>query len=63
METYRTFNNLQSAKDYRYQQGTGGWIFEPESGPVILFPPTYSPAGIFNHTFTKGKSGKLHANA
>jgi hypothetical protein len=26
---------------------------------VILFPPEFSPSAIFNHPFTKGRTGKL----
>jgi len=63
MQTYRTFNTLQAARDYRFENGTGGWIFAPDSGDCILFPPEVTPTGIFNHPFTKGKSGKLYANA
>jgi hypothetical protein len=65
METYRTFPNAQAARDYRYENGTGGWIFVPDepiqsqADQVILFPPEYTPALIFRHPFTVGKSGRL----
>jgi hypothetical protein len=67
MKQYFTFNNLQDALDYRHEHGTGGWIFAPENNKstfypyheVILFPPEFSPSGIFNHPFTKDRSGKL----
>ena len=29
---------------------------------VILFPSTFTPSDIFNHPFTKGRTGKLIAN-
>jgi hypothetical protein len=63
METFRLFDNLQSARDYRYINGTGGWIFEPDNGEkCILFPPEYPPIAIFNHQLTRGKCGKLICN-
>lgn len=68
METYLTFPNTQSARNYRYEHGTGGWIFAPDepevtyADQVILFPPEYTPNMIFNHPFTRGKSGKLIGN-
>jgi hypothetical protein len=60
METFRTFNSTQDARDYRHEHGTGGWIFTPDdAGQSILFPPEYTPAGIFRHPFTVGRSGNL----
>jgi hypothetical protein len=67
MKQYFTFNSLQDARDYRHENGTGGWIFVPENDnptfypyhQVILFPPEFSPTGIFNHPFTKGRTGQL----
>jgi hypothetical protein len=67
MNQYLTFTNEQTARDYRHEHGTGGWIFVPENDKptfypfhdVILFPPEFSPSAIFNHPFTKGRTGKL----
>lgn len=70
MQTIRTFATSQDARDYRRQNGTGGWIFaptctNPEFYPwteSVLFPPEYTPTMIFNHPITKGRNGKLLAN-
>jgi len=59
MTIFKTFNSLQDARTHRHEHGTGGWIFAPEKGPVILFPPDYSPTMIFQHPFTAGQSGDL----
>lgn len=67
MKQYITFNSLQDARDYRHQNGTGGWIFVPENDnpsfypyhEIILFPSEFSPSAIFNHPFTKGRTGQL----
>ena len=54
------FPTAQEARNYRYEYGTGGWIFAPEDGsPSILFPPEVPPIGIFHHPITKGRSGDL----
>ena len=53
------FRNSDEAKTYRHQYGTGGWIFSPESGDCILFPPDLTPTNIFNHVATKGRTGEL----
>ena len=59
-ETYRIFDTLQDARDYRYQHGTGGWIFSSAaSGQAILFPPHITPSTIFHHPLTKGRTGRL----
>lgn len=63
MQVFRTFATVQQARDYRHEHGTGGWIFAPENGPAILFPPEIPPSQIFNHPFTRGQSGRLLANA
>ena len=61
--TFRTFATNQDARDYRYANGTGGWIFAPEDGSEsILFPPEMTPSAICNHPMTKGRSGALIAN-
>jgi hypothetical protein len=66
-ETFRIFASVQDARDYRFEHGTGGWIFERtnegETALVILFPPHVTPTGIFHHPFTRGMSGRLLANA
>jgi hypothetical protein len=67
MTNYLTFPNETTAREYRYAHGTGGWIFVPENETpsfypfhdVILFPSEFSPSAIFNHPFTKGRTGKL----
>ena len=67
MDTYRTFATLQDARNYRHDNGTGGWIFHPENDSTaiyplhqsILFPPEFTPNSIFNHPFTRGRNGKL----
>lgn len=67
MTNYLTFPNEITAREYRYTNGTGGWIFVPENETpsfypfhdVILFPSEFSPSAIFNHPFTKGRTGKL----
>ena len=60
MQVFRTFNTAQDARDYRYENGTGGWIFAPDNGaPSILFPPEVTPTAIFNHPLTKGQTGRL----
>lgn len=64
MQTFRTFPTAQAARDYRYEHGTGGWIFEPDDGAdVILFPPEVYPRAILNHPFTRGRSGRLIGSA
>jgi hypothetical protein len=70
METIRLFDTTQHARDYRHQNGTGGWIFEPTASfnehyhwhQSVLFPPSMTPAQIFNHPMTKGRDGRLLAN-
>lgn len=54
------FDTEQEAREYRYVNGTGGWIFVPEDGgKVLLFSAEVTPWNIFNHPITKGRSGKL----
>lgn len=63
------FTTSQEARDYRHENGTGGWIFEPENetlpridcqyGWSILFPPDMAPIDIFRHPLTVGRSGRL----
>lgn len=60
MVTFRTFRSKQAVRDYRHENGTGGWIFVPDDGSEsILFPPDMAPTAIFNHALTAGKSGDL----
>ena len=64
MQKLLVFNTLQGARDYRYEHGTGGWIFESDDDlTAILFPPDVYPTSIFNHPITKGRSGNLIGNA
>ncbi len=64
MQKLLVFNTLQGARDYRYEHGTGGWIFESDDDfTAILFPPNVCPTAIFNHPITKGRSGNLIVNA
>ena len=62
MNTYRTFTTLQEARDYRHDNGTGGWIFAPAapSTECVLFPPEMTPTAIFTHPLTRGQFGMLH---
>jgi hypothetical protein len=64
------FNTVDQAMEYRHTNGTGGWIFAPESpvdgskhwtecAKVLLFPPDFTPSLIFTHPLTRGQSGKL----
>ena len=71
MDTYRTFATAQEARDYRHQNGTGGWIFVPDASDeprhytlceCVLFPPTMTPSIIMLHPMTRGRSGALLAN-
>ena len=63
----REFDTLQSARDYRHANGTGGWIFEVSDDPSgkylhgtsWLFEPHVTPFAIFNHKLTRGISGRL----
>jgi hypothetical protein len=60
METLRTFPTAKEAREYRYEHGTGGWIFDDNSGSgAILFPPNMPPLHIFHHPMTRGRSGRL----
>lgn len=64
MQVIIEFETLADACGYRHDHGTGGWIFEPEdSGKVVLFPPHFAPADIFNHPITRGRSGNLVGSA
>ena len=60
----RAFLSEQEARDYRHDNGTGGWIFAGEAGALVwLFPPHMPPADIFHHPLTRGMSGKLIGSA
>lgn len=72
MHIIYVFDSVDDALDYRYNNGTGGWIFAPDAPPanphhavraqVILFPPEFTPSVIFNHAMTRGQSGRLISN-
>ena len=71
MQALYFFDTLQQARDYRYQHGTGGWIFAPDASDTaqrypmtqcIIFPPDMTPSHIFHHPATKGRSGRLIGN-
>lgn len=58
--SYRVFAGAKDAREYRHQQGTGGWIFVPDGGgECILFPPHLTPADIIRHPLTARKTGAL----
>ena len=69
MQTIRIFNSLEAAMDYRYENGTGGWIFKatmesPDNNSLqmfqaVLFSPDFTPSAIFSHPITRGYSGCL----
>ena len=59
MQTFHTFESVANAHLYRKQHGLGGWVFATASGLVILFPHGFTPARVFDHPFTQGRSGKL----
>jgi len=55
----REFASVQDARDYRHEAGCGGWIFAPDSGMAVLFPPDMSPSDVFHHPIARGRSGEL----
>lgn len=60
MYELKIFESGQSARDYRHDNGTGGWIFVPEDrSAAILFPPYMAPSDIFRHDIIRGLSGNL----
>lgn len=69
MQTIRLFTTVNDAMLYRFENGTGGWIFAPDAPPatdgycvkagVILFSPDFTPSAIFHHAITRGQSGRL----
>jgi len=60
VDTFLTFYSEQDARTYRHEHGTGGWIFVPEDpGPIVLYPPNYSPSMIFHHPMVRGLTGNL----
>lgn len=64
MKAFYMFSTSQSAREYRFANGTGGWIFEDEeTREAVLFPPDVTPIAIFNHPLTRGKKGRLLASA
>lgn len=63
-ETFRVFPSRQTARDYRYRSGCGGWIFAAEGdGFAMIFPPSMTPTAIFHHPMVKGMCGELLSNA
>ena len=72
MITFHAFETVNQALDYRFNNGTGGWIFAPDDANrngehfsrthcVILFPPELTPSAIVGHPLTIGHSGRLIA--
>jgi len=67
--TLRLFPSVDAAMSYRYESGSGGWIFAPDVRPenahftaqhcVILFDIGFTPSSIFTHPITSGQSGRL----
>lgn len=71
MLTFRSFDTVQDARDYRHAHGTGGWIFAADNAPadrhytvpsIVLFPPEMAPAHILGHPLIRGLSGRLISN-
>jgi hypothetical protein len=57
---FLVFPNKEEARQYRHDNGTGGWIFDPEDNQgVVLFPPEIPPSQILNHPITRGRTGHL----
>jgi hypothetical protein len=54
-----TFSTAQSAREYRYDNNTGGWILERDSGTAILFAPEVSPSHILQLCKPYGITGRL----
>lgn len=60
VDMFLTFYSEQDARTYRHEKGAGGWIFVPEDpGPIVLYPPNYSPSMIFRHPMVRGLTGNL----
>lgn len=64
MRVFLEFECELEARQYRHENGTGGWIFVPEDyGKVVLFPPDLPPSSIFEHPMSRGRSGHLIGSA
>ncbi len=67
MEAILLFSTEQDAREYRYNNGVGGWIFTPDKTErayyawhmTILFPAHLTPSDILHHPITNGRSGQL----
>jgi hypothetical protein len=67
--TLKLFPSVDAAMLYRYENGSGGWIFAPDVRPenphftaqycVILFDIGFTPSRIFKHPIVSGLSGRL----
>jgi hypothetical protein len=61
--TFRLFKTAQQARDYRHNNGTGGWIFvNGKTETAMLYPPHMTPIEIFHHDTTRHQSGALIGN-
>lgn len=70
-QTFRAFRSTQEARDYRHDNGLGGWIYAPDNlepgrldrytQPVILFPASMPPHAISKHPLVAGRAGRLLA--
>ena len=69
----REFASVAAAKAYRHETGCGGLIFGEDeerplmidgmgAAPAVLFPPGMTPAQVFRHPITRGRSGALYCN-
>jgi hypothetical protein len=59
MTTLHFFDSINAARAYRTATGCGGWIFAADDGTAVLFPFRMTPAQIFDHPATAGRSGEL----
>lgn len=59
MNTYKTFDSHQSAREHRNATGCGGWLFLADDGTAVLFPPDMMPSAIMVNPMTSGKCGTL----
>jgi hypothetical protein len=61
------FTTSGAAREYRRENGCGGWIFDDDDGAglfrAVLFPPDMTPTEIFRHPMTRGRSGQLIGHA
>jgi hypothetical protein len=53
------FDTPAAARAHRHATGCGGWIFAADDGTAVLFPFRMTPAQIFDHPATAGRSGEL----